>query len=170
MNGTIGRLASGRPNVAKVFEWGSRVVKLYKPTAAKPAAFREASIDAAVEATGLPILGDALQPVIIDWPDTRRSDPAADVCRSYLLTKLHAAEIATTYLDSTRIAEQPVCRGTPCWAAAVRGSCQACRRRSKRAQWPPGDCRHVLTQLSPHPITVFRRNALAVPRRPRRLN
>src|SRR6516162_11225489 len=32
-------------------------------------------------------------------PDARRGDPAADVCRSYLLMKLHAAEIATTYLD-----------------------------------------------------------------------
>ena len=46
------------------------------------------------------ILGDASQPVIIDWPDARRGDPAADVCRSWLLMKLHAAEIATTYLDT----------------------------------------------------------------------
>jgi len=46
------------------------------------------------------ILGEASQPVIIDWPDARRGDPAADVCRSYVLMKLHAAEIATTYLDA----------------------------------------------------------------------
>ena len=38
------------------------------------------------------ILGEASQPVIIDWSDARRGDPAADVCRTYLLMKLHAAE------------------------------------------------------------------------------
>jgi hypothetical protein len=31
---------------------------------------------------------------------TRRGDPVADVCLSYLLMKLHAAEIATTDLDT----------------------------------------------------------------------
>jgi aminoglycoside phosphotransferase (APT) family kinase protein len=46
----------------------------------------------------LNILGEASRPVIIDWPDASRGDPAADVCRSYLLMKLHAAEIAMTYL------------------------------------------------------------------------
>src|SRR5262245_55479689 len=33
------------------------------------------------------ILGDPSQPIIIDWADARRGDPAADVCRSYLLMK-----------------------------------------------------------------------------------
>jgi hypothetical protein len=205
MNETIGRLLAVG-NVAEVFEWGSRVMKLYKATAAKPAAFREAAIHAAVEAMGLPlpkiwsvqqigcrwgiefdrvrqtsfaekmlgdsdevpryiesmvrlhmrihahgaaqfadlklklanniaatelldqrrkrdlldgivdmpdgdrlchgdfhplnILGEASQPVIIDWPDARRGDPAADLCRSYLLMKLHVAEIASIYLDA----------------------------------------------------------------------
>jgi hypothetical protein len=46
------------------------------------------------------ILGDTSEPVIIDWLDARRGDPAADVCRSYLLLKLYAAEIATEYLDA----------------------------------------------------------------------
>ena len=46
------------------------------------------------------ILGDASQPVIIDWPDARRGDPAADVCRSHLLMKLHATEIAAPYLNA----------------------------------------------------------------------
>jgi len=193
-------------NVAEVFEWGSHVLKLYKSTAAKPVAFREAALHATVEAMGLPvpkvwgvheiggrwgvvfdrverasfaeqfsgssgeatqyleclvrlhmrihahraiqfpelklrlatniattrlldegrkrdllagiadrpdgdrlchgdfhplnILGDASQPVIIDWPDAHRGDPAADVCRSYLLMKKHAAAIATAYLDA----------------------------------------------------------------------
>jgi aminoglycoside phosphotransferase (APT) family kinase protein len=205
MSETIGRLlAEGR--VAEVFERGSRVVKLYKSPATKPAAFREAAINAAVEALGLPvpkvwgvhefegrwglvfdrveqksfaqqmlegwhdaprflhcmvalhmrihaqqairfaglkvrlaaniaatglldeqrkaelltgitnmpdgdrlchgdfhpmnIMGDTAQPVIIDWPDASRGDPAADVCRSYMLITLHAAEMAAAYLDA----------------------------------------------------------------------
>ena len=54
MNETIGRLlAAGR--IAEVFERGSRVLKLYKSTAAKPVAFREAGVHAAVEALGLPV-------------------------------------------------------------------------------------------------------------------
>ena len=50
----------------------------------------------------------------IDWPDARRGDPAADLCRSYLLMKLYAAEIATTY--RARTAEQPIYRVRPCLA------------------------------------------------------
>ena len=54
------------------------------------------------------ILGEASAPVIIDWPDARRGDPAADLCRSYLLMKLHFAEIATTYRDAyCRAADMP---------------------------------------------------------------
>jgi hypothetical protein len=37
---------------------------------------------------------------VIDWPDACRGDPAADVCRSYLLLKLHAEEIADPYLNA----------------------------------------------------------------------
>ena len=227
MNETVGPLLAVG-NVAEIFEWGSRIVKLYKSTAAKPAAFREAAIHAAAEAMGLPvsrvwsvqevggrwglvfdrvkqvsfaeqmlnnpddvprylecmvrlhmrihaqravqfaglnvrlvaniaatklldkrrkrdllgriadmpdgdrlchgdfhrmnILGDVSQPVVIDWPDARRGDPAADVCRSYLLMKLHAAEIATTYLDAycrtTGMARQVVLSWLPYVAAA----------------------------------------------------
>ena len=54
MNETVGRLLAVG-NVAEVFEWGARVVKLYKSTAAKSAAFREAAMHAAVEAMGLPV-------------------------------------------------------------------------------------------------------------------
>jgi hypothetical protein len=200
MEERLGRLlATG--NTAEIFEWGSRVMKLYKSPAAKRAAFHEAARSAAVEALGLPvpriwgvhevggrwglafdwvtqksfaeqmlgnwddvpryleclarlhiqihshqairfpglrvtlaaniaattlletprkqglldaivhmpdgdrlchgdfhplnILGDTSDPVIIDWLDARRGDPAADVCRSYLLLKLHASQIAT---------------------------------------------------------------------------
>jgi Ser/Thr protein kinase RdoA (MazF antagonist) len=187
MSETIGRLLAAG-NVAEVFEWGARVVKLYRSEAAKEAVFREAGNHAAVEALGLPVpaiwsvqqiggrwgivfdrvrgpsfaegmrgdpttlpryleilaqlqarihahlahefrslkvrlaariarakllgeprkqlllgrladmpegdrlchgdfhpinvLGDASRPVVIDWPDASRGDPAADVCRS----------------------------------------------------------------------------------------
>ena len=36
---------------------------------------------------------------MIDWPDACHGDPAADVCRSYLLLKLHAEEISDPYLN-----------------------------------------------------------------------
>lgn len=213
MSDTVGRLlAIG--NVAEVFEWDSRVVKLYRSPAAKPAAFREAAIHAAVEEMGAPVpavwgvrqigsrwgvifdrvreasfaeqmrgdpiavpryleklaqlhafihshtapqlgsltirlatniartelldeprkqvmlsgladmpegdrlchgdfhpvnvLGEVSRPVVIDWPDACRGAPAADVCRSYLLLKLHAEEIAEPYLEAyCRINDAP---------------------------------------------------------------
>src|SRR5262249_52720866 len=46
------------------------------------------------------VLGDASQPVVIDWPDAARGDPAADVCRSYVLLRLQAQDIAEPYLDA----------------------------------------------------------------------
>src|SRR4029077_660492 len=54
MRETIGPLLAAG-NVAEVFEWGSRVVKLYRSPAKKLAAFREAAIHAAVEAMALPV-------------------------------------------------------------------------------------------------------------------
>ena len=54
MNETVGPLVAAG-NVAEVFEWGSRVVKLYRPARAKQAAFREAANHAAVELLGLPV-------------------------------------------------------------------------------------------------------------------
>src|ERR1700740_2120742 len=54
MNGTPGRLLAAG-NMAEVFEWGSRVLKLYRSPARKPTAFREAAIHAAVEAMALPV-------------------------------------------------------------------------------------------------------------------
>jgi hypothetical protein len=205
MSETIGRLLAAG-NVAEVFEWGTRVVKLYRSSARKPTAFREAAIHAAVEAMALPVpavwgvvevngrwgivfdrvkersfaermreepslvpeclltlarlharihgqparefrslksrlatniagtglLGEPLKqillgrlagmpdgdrlchgdfhpvnvlgqnslPMVIDWPDAGCGEPAADVCRSYLLLKLHAEDIAEPYLDA----------------------------------------------------------------------
>jgi len=46
------------------------------------------------------VLGDASQHIVIDWPNACRGDPAADVCRSYLLLRLHAGEVAQPYLDA----------------------------------------------------------------------
>jgi aminoglycoside phosphotransferase (APT) family kinase protein len=218
----------GSGNVAEVFAHGSRVFKLYKHFAAKPAAFREAALHAAVEAMGLPvprvwsveevdgrwgivfdrihgpslaesmraapaavsgyldtmvplhlriheqtatgfpsvkrrlaasidaasqlnvarreallaglaalpdgdrlchgdfhpmnILGDAAHPMIIDWPDAARGDPAADCSRSYLLLRIHAADLAEPYLGRyfrlAGIARDSVLRWLPCVAAA----------------------------------------------------
>jgi Phosphotransferase enzyme family len=203
MGETIGRLLAAG-NVAEVFEWGSRVVKLYRSPERKPATFREAAIHAAIGAMALPVpaiwgvqevggrwgivfdrinersfaermredpsvipeclrtlarlharihthparqlgglksrlatriagtellgeprkrilldrladvpegdrlchgdfhpinvLGQNSLPVVIDWPDACCGNPAADVCRSYLLLKLHAEDIAEPYL------------------------------------------------------------------------
>src|SRR5215472_16006369 len=205
MSERIGRLLAAG-NVAEVFEWGSRVVKLYRSAARKATTFREAAIHAAVEAMLLPVpavwgvleiggrwgivfdrvhersfaermredpslipecllvlarlharihghsarqlvslksrlatniagpklldeplkqtllarladmpegdrlchgdfhpvnvLGQNSLPVVIDWPDACSGDPAADLCRSYLLLKLHAADIAEPYLGA----------------------------------------------------------------------
>jgi tRNA A-37 threonylcarbamoyl transferase component Bud32 len=54
MRETIGPLLAAG-NVAEVFEWDTRVVKLYRSPARKPTAFREAAIHAAVEAMALPV-------------------------------------------------------------------------------------------------------------------
>ena len=54
MSEIIGHLLAAGQR-AEVFEWGSRVVKLYRSTASKTVAFREAAIHAAVEDLGLPV-------------------------------------------------------------------------------------------------------------------
>jgi aminoglycoside phosphotransferase (APT) family kinase protein len=213
MSETMGRLLAAGQR-AEVFEWGSRVLKLYRSTVSKQVAFHEAGIHAAVEAMGLPVptvwsvqqiadrwgivfdrvngvsfaeqmqgdaapipqhleilarlhtrihahpakqfrslkvwlaasitrttlldeprkrillnglrdmpdgdrlchgdfhpmnvLGDASQPIVIDWPNACGGDPAGDVCRSYLILKLHADEVAEPYLDAyCRVAGVP---------------------------------------------------------------
>jgi hypothetical protein len=66
--------------------------------------------------------GQPAQPVVIDWPDASRGDPAADVCRSYLLLKLHFTQIAAPYLDAycraSGMRRQTVLRWLPYVAAA----------------------------------------------------
>jgi len=54
MSETMGRLLAAGQR-AEVFEWGSRVVKLCRSTGSKQVIFREAAINAAVEALGLPV-------------------------------------------------------------------------------------------------------------------
>ena len=70
----------------------------------------------------LNILGDASQPIVIDWPDARRGHPTADVCRSYLLLKLHADELATPYLEAycriSGVHSESILRWLPYVAAA----------------------------------------------------
>jgi aminoglycoside phosphotransferase (APT) family kinase protein len=205
MSENLGRLLAAGQR-AEVFEWGSRVVKLCRSTGSKHLIFREAAINAAVEALGLPVpavwsvqqiddrwgivfdrvsgvsfaeqmrsnpagipqylqvlahlhtrihanvagqfsslkgwvttritrttllnepqrqillnglrnmpdgdnlchgdfhprnvLGEVSKPIVIDWPNACCGDPAADVCRSYLILKLHADKVAEPYLDA----------------------------------------------------------------------
>ena len=46
------------------------------------------------------VLGEPSRPVVIDWPDACRGDRAADCCRSHLLLRLHADDLAGAYLDA----------------------------------------------------------------------
>jgi hypothetical protein len=68
------------------------------------------------------VSGEASRPIVIDWPNTCRGDPAGDVCRSYLILKLHADEVAGPYLDAycrvTRILRHTILDWLPYVAAA----------------------------------------------------
>jgi len=46
------------------------------------------------------VLGEMPRPVVIDWPDAARGDPAADHCRSHLLLQLYAEDLAEPYLET----------------------------------------------------------------------
>lgn len=48
----------------------------------------------------LNILGPSGRAVIVDWPNASRGDPAADVCRSYVLIRHSAPQIASAYVDA----------------------------------------------------------------------
>jgi RIO-like serine/threonine protein kinase len=67
------------------------------------------------------VLGEPAAAVVIDWLDATSGDPAADVCRSYLLLELGAPEIALPYLDMycrlARIPRRRVLRWLPFIAA-----------------------------------------------------
>jgi aminoglycoside phosphotransferase (APT) family kinase protein len=67
------------------------------------------------------VLGEPPAAVVVDWLDATSGDPAADVCRSYLLLELAASEIAMAYLDTycrvARISRHRVLRWLPFVAA-----------------------------------------------------
>jgi aminoglycoside phosphotransferase (APT) family kinase protein len=65
------------------------------------------------------VLGDASRPIVIDWPNACRGDPAGDVCRSYLILKLHADEVAEPYLDAYCRAASVPCHTILDWLAYV---------------------------------------------------
>jgi Ser/Thr protein kinase RdoA (MazF antagonist) len=46
------------------------------------------------------IMGRPGRAVLIDWLDASRGDPAADVCRSYVLVRPRAPEMASAYVDA----------------------------------------------------------------------
>jgi aminoglycoside phosphotransferase (APT) family kinase protein len=48
----------------------------------------------------LNILGPPGRAIIIDWPNVSCGDPAADVCRSYILIRSVAPDIASAYVDA----------------------------------------------------------------------
>ena len=48
----------------------------------------------------LNILGPPGRAIIIDWPNVSCGDPAADVCRSFVLIRSVAPEIASAYVDA----------------------------------------------------------------------
>ncbi len=68
------------------------------------------------------IMGEPGTAVVIDWLDATRGDPAADVCRTYLLVHRHSPEIATAYVDAycraAHITRRRVLRWLPFIAAA----------------------------------------------------
>jgi aminoglycoside phosphotransferase (APT) family kinase protein len=46
------------------------------------------------------ILGGPGQETVVDWLDASRGDPAADVCRSYVLIRHSAPDVASAYVDA----------------------------------------------------------------------
>jgi aminoglycoside phosphotransferase (APT) family kinase protein len=48
----------------------------------------------------LNILGPPGAPLLVDWLDASRGDPAADVCRSFLLIRTVAPDLAAAYVDA----------------------------------------------------------------------
>jgi phosphotransferase family enzyme len=101
MSETMGRLLAAGQR-AEVFEWGSRVVKLCRSTGSKQVIFREAAINAAVEALGLPVPAVCVQQIDGRWgivfdrvsgvsfAEQMLSDPAVIPQRLQILARLQA--------------------------------------------------------------------------------
>ena len=115
MSETMGRLLAAGQR-AEVFEWGSRVVKLCRSTGSKQVIFREAAINAAVEALGLPVPAvwsvqqiDGRWGIVFDrvsgasFAEQMLGDPAAIPQRVQILVRLQArihVSISTCVPDS----------------------------------------------------------------------
>jgi aminoglycoside phosphotransferase (APT) family kinase protein len=48
----------------------------------------------------LNILGQLGREVLIDWPNASHGDPAADICRSYVLIRTFAPDMASAFVDA----------------------------------------------------------------------
>jgi aminoglycoside phosphotransferase (APT) family kinase protein len=46
------------------------------------------------------IMGPPEREVLIDWPNASQGDPAADVCRTYVLLRSVSSELASAYVDA----------------------------------------------------------------------
>ena len=46
------------------------------------------------------IMGPAGHEVLIDWPNASQGDPAADVCRTYVLLRSVSSQLASAYVDA----------------------------------------------------------------------
>jgi aminoglycoside phosphotransferase (APT) family kinase protein len=68
------------------------------------------------------IMGPPGQEVLVDWLDARQGDPAVDVCRTYVLMRPSAPELASCYVDiyvaDCGESRERIFRGLPIVAAA----------------------------------------------------
>jgi len=68
------------------------------------------------------IMGPPGQEVLIDWLDARQGDPAADVCRTYVLMRPVVPELASCYVniyaDGSAESRERIFRRLPIVAAA----------------------------------------------------
>ena len=68
------------------------------------------------------ILGPADRAILVDWLDARSGDPAADLCRSFVLIERVAPDLATAYLDTyataSGLTREAIFRWLPVIAAA----------------------------------------------------
>ncbi len=46
------------------------------------------------------VLGLPGRAMVVDWPDASSGDPAADVCRSWVLMRPHVPDLAAAYVDT----------------------------------------------------------------------
>jgi aminoglycoside phosphotransferase (APT) family kinase protein len=67
----------------------------------------------------LNILSPLGHAVIIDWPNASCGDPAADVCRSYVLMRHWAPAVASAYVDAYAAISGLIARQTYAWLPFV---------------------------------------------------